>query len=154
MHPHNVGRQLHPHLPEEIRNPEEYSGFMGKISRLAERHGEGYTVHTSRLPGGHTPGDQHSFWLKSPEGNWAGELTHDATTGNVGHFYVQKAHRVAIPTLVNHAINYALQNDSVPPQLGRDMTPKAEKLFRNQLPSTRSATNVALTNPIDTFGDQ
>lgn len=151
MHPHNIGQQFRPHLPEEVRNPDEYSHTMGKIARIAERHGEGYTVEKSPL--WHKEGDTHSFAMFSPDGNWAGELTHDAGDGRVGHLYVLKEHRHALPKLITHAVNYALQTGNVPPQGGRDMTPRAERMFRNQLPATRGQTSVAITKPITTYGD-
>jgi hypothetical protein len=68
--------------------------------------------------------------------------------------YVEKEHRLALPKLITHAVKYALRTGTVPPQMGSDMTPQAEKLFRNQLPQTRSSKNVALTPPNTGYGDK
>jgi hypothetical protein len=150
MHPDNVGSQFS-QLPEEIRQPKEYGALVSKLSKLADRHGQGYRVSTTSE---HEAGERHSFHLVSPDGKWAGELTHDATDGHVGHMYVEKEHRIALPKLVTHAVQYALRTGTVPPQMGSDMTPQAEKLFRNQLPKTRSSKNVSVTKPNTNYGDK
>lgn len=136
----------------EIRNPEEFAKTADKVAKIAERHGKGYTFSPSDY---HSPNNgTNSFNMYSPEGKWAGELTHDNTDGNVGHLYVDKEHRLATAALVNHAINYAVANDHVPPNRGSDMTPAAERLYRHQLPQTRSSTNVAVTKPNTNYGDK
>ena len=141
MHPDNVGAQFKEHV-----------NAISKMQRLDSRFGDNYGFTTGEY---HDPenGVYHTVMYTRSNGKWAGEIQH-YDDGHVGHLYVNKEHRMGLPSLILHATGVALSHGGDAPRTGRDMTPKAEKLFRNQLPTARSATNVSVTSPIDTYGDK
>jgi hypothetical protein len=85
-------------------------------------------------------------------GKWAGEVQH-YDDGHVGHLYVDKEHRAGLSSLILHSSRVALRHGGDAPRTGSDMTPKAERLFKNQLPIARQGKHVAITPPINTYGD-
>jgi hypothetical protein len=141
MHPDNLGKQFDEHL-----------AAIGKMQRIDSRFGENYGFTTGSH---HNPenGVYHSVMYTRGDRKWAGEMQH-YDDGHVGHLYVNKEHRAGLASLILHATGVALNHGGEAPQTGRDMTPKAEKLFKKQLPTTRGNTNVAITKPIDTYGDE
>jgi hypothetical protein len=141
MHPDNIGQQFSEHL-----------NAISKMQRLDDRFGDNYGFTTG---GYHNPenGVYHSVMYTRGDRKWAGEMVH-YDDGHVGHLYVDKDHRMGLPSLILHASHTALQHGGEAPRTGRDMTPKAEKLFRNQLPATRNSVRVEMTKPIDTYGDK
>ena len=140
MHQDNVGQQFTEHF-----------NALAKMSRLDERFGDNYSFQRGDH---HDPenGVYHTVMISHNPREWAGEIQH-YDDGNVGHLYVEKAHRVGLPSLIMEASRVAHAAGGELPRTGRDMTPKAERLFRNQLPATRQGTNVAITPPITTYGD-
>ena len=140
MHPDNIGAQFKEHVQA-----------ITKMQRIDDRFGDNYGFTTG---GYHKPenGVYHTTMYARGDREWAGEMVH-YDDGHVGHLYVNKDHRMGLPSLILHASRTALQHGGDAPRTGRDMTPKAEKLFRNQLPASRSGTNVVLTPPITSYGD-
>lgn len=140
MHPDNVGQQF-----------EEHVNLLGKLNKLDDRFGENYTFQRGDH---HDPenGVYHTVMVSRNPREWAGEIQH-YDDGHVGHLYVEKSHRVGLPSLIMEASRVAHAAGGELPRTGRDMTPKAERLFRNQLPSARQGSSVAITPPINTYGD-
>lgn len=140
MHPNNIGQQF-----------EEHANLLGKLNKLDARFGENYSF----MRGDHHDpenGTYHTLMIsRSPRG-WAGEIQH-YDDGRVGHLYVHRAHRVGLPSLLMEASHVAHSAGGELPKTASDMTPKAERLFKNQLPSTRQSTHVAITPAINTYGD-
>lgn len=140
MHPDNVGKQF-----------EEYSSSLDKIVRLDERFGKNYSFMRGDS---HNPeeGVYHTIMISNSPREWAGEIQH-YDDGRVGHLYVAKAHRKGLSSLLLEATGVAVEAGGEPPSTGREMTPQAERLFRNQLPATRQSRSVAITPPITNYGD-
>lgn len=140
MHPDNVGKQF-----------QEHAILLNKLSKLDDRFGENYSF----MRGDHHDpenGTYHTIMISHNPREWAGEIQH-YDDGHVGHLYVEKAHRVGLPSLIMEASRVAHSAGGELPRTGRDMTPKAERLFRNQLPATRQGRSIAITPPINTYGD-
>lgn len=140
MHPDNVGKQF-----------EEHVNLLGKLKKLDDRFGENYSFRPGDF---HNPenGVYHTEMFSHNPREWAGEIQH-YDDGHVGHLYVQKEHRAGLPSLILEASRVALRAGGELPRTGSDMTPKAERLFKNQLPLTRQGKHVAITPPINTYGD-
>jgi hypothetical protein len=141
MNPENLGHQFKEHVDA-----------ISKMQRIDARFGDNYGFTEG---GYHKPenGVYHTIMYSKGDREWAGEMVH-YDDGHVGHLYVDKEHRAGLSSLILHATGVALKHGGEPPKTGRDMTPKAEKLFRNQLPTTRDSARVELTKPIDTYGDK
>ena len=140
MHPDNLGQQFTEHVEA-----------LAKMQRIDARFGDNYGFTQGEH---HKPEDgvYHSVMYTRNDSKWAGEMQH-YDDGHVGHLYVNKEHRAGLSSLILHSSRVALRHGGDAPRTGRDMTPKAEKLFRNQLPTTRNSARVAVTKPIDTYGD-
>ena len=140
MHPDNFSKQFDEHI-----------AGLSKLQRIDARFGANYGFTAGQY---HDPdnGAYHSVMYTRNDGKWAGEIQHD-DDGRISHLYVNNEHRVGVASLMLHATATAQRHGGEPPRTGKDMTPKAEKLFRNQLPTARSSTNVTITKPIDTYGD-
>jgi hypothetical protein len=141
MHPDNFGNQFKEHVDA-----------LEKMQRIDARFGGNYGFTEGKY---HNPenGVYHTVMYSRGDRKWAGEIQH-YDDGHVGHLYVDKEHRAGLSSLILHASSVALKHGGELPRTGKDMTPKAEKLFKNQLPNTRSAANVSVTKPIDTYGDK
>lgn len=141
MNPENLGNQFKEHVQA-----------IEKMQRIDARFGENYGF----LHGEHhdpANGTYHTVMYAKPTRQWAGEIQH-YDDGHVGHLYVEKEHRAGLPSLLLRANETAARHGGELPMTGREMTPKAEKLFNNQLPQTRKATKVVVTKPINTYGDK
>ena len=141
MHPDNFGRQFDEHITA-----------LSKMSKLDDRFGDNYTFQRGEH---HDPenGVYHTEMISRSPREWAGEIQH-YDDGHVGHLYVQQAHRVGLPSLILEASRVAHAAGGELPKTGREMTPQAERLFKNQLPATRQSKNVVITPPITTYGDK
>jgi hypothetical protein len=141
MNPENLSHQFKEHVDA-----------IAKMQRIDARFGDNYGFTEGEH---HKPekGAYHSVMYTRNDGKWAGEIQH-YDDGHVGHLYVNKEHRAGLSSLILHASRTALQHGGDAPRTGRDMTPKAEKLFKNQLPTTRNSARVEITKPIDTYGDK
>jgi hypothetical protein len=130
---------------EVIPDPTEYEDARRKLEFLAGRHGQGYTFsqgphHTVK----YDPEDGLNFGdndivMHAPNGDWAGSITH-SDDGNVGHFYVEKAHRAAVPALLTEAVRQAKELGFIPPHAGGSMSPKAYKMASRILPRNTAYT--------------
>jgi hypothetical protein len=140
MHPDNIGQQF-----------EEHVNLLGKLSKLDARFGDNYSFKRGDY---HDPdnGTYHTVMISHNPHEWAGEIEHDEQ-GHVGHMYVQQAHRAGLPSLIMEASRVAHAAGGELPKTGGAMTPKAERLFKNQLPIARQGKHIAITPPINTYGD-
>jgi hypothetical protein len=136
---------------DELPDPEEYGRARQKLEFLAAHKGHGYSFEYGRH---HSPENGVSdIVMHSPEGEWAGSISHD-WDGNISHFYVEKAHRAAVPALLLRAADEASVQGWAPPHRGGTMSPKAYNMAKAIMPNTTRMTG---GNPrgdaISNYGD-
>jgi hypothetical protein len=136
---------------DELPDPAEYSRARQKLEFLASHKGQGYTVRYGRH---HDPENGVSdLVMHSPEGEWAGSVSHD-WDGNISHFYVEKAHRSAIASLLLGATSEAERHGWAPPHKGGTMSPKAYGMAKAIMPNTTRMTGGnPRGNAISNYGD-
>lgn len=117
-----------------------------KLAKLAERHGEGYSFSQGEL--NNPEMGRYHHLLVSPEGKWAGEISHD-DEGEVGNLYVMKEHRAALPKLLTHAITFSKELGITPPNRGSAMTEQAFKMTKKLLPESKTI----VTPNVKGYGD-
>jgi len=129
-----------PFTLDELPDKEEYLKARRKVEFLAGQHGQGYTFSF-----GHHHNPEGKFYstshivMHSPEGEWAGSIEHN-DDGHVGHLYVEKKHRAALPALLVEATNAAEQRGWAPPYEGGSMSPMAHRMASRLIPKTTRIT--------------
>ena len=122
---------------DELPDKEEYLNAKRKIEFLASRHGQGYEFSPGSYHDPENGVSNHDMW--SPEGAFAGEIQH-YSDGTIGHLYVHRTHRAALPKLLMHATEYAQSRGWAPPHDGGVMSPVAYRMASRLAPNTTKLT--------------
>ena len=137
---------------KDLPNYKEFANAHSKMTQfLAAGHGQGYHFVEGPFHDPENLSAQH--YMYTPSGKWAGEISH-REDGTVGHLYVYKDHRAALPALFVHATNYAERMGWLPPHRGGVMSPKAYKMASKILPDNTRQTGGSGTGPVNnSYGD-